>query len=70
MREGTGKVGPVITDSGNVILDVGFGLIRRPADLARDLKAVSGVVETGLFVGMAYIVYVGKSSGVERLEKD
>lgn len=70
IREGTGKVGPVITDNGNVILDVNFGLIRRPADLARDLKAVSGVVETGLFVGMADIVYVGKSSGVEKLEKE
>jgi len=70
IREGTGKVGPVITDNGNVILDVNFGLIRRPADLARDLKAVSGVVETGLFVGMASIVYVGKSSGVETLEKE
>jgi ribose 5-phosphate isomerase A len=70
IRERTGKVGPVITDNGNVILDVNFGLIRRPADLARDLKAVSGVVETGLFVGMADIVYVGKSSGVEKLEKE
>ena len=70
IREGTGKVGPVTTDNGNVILDVDFGLIRKPADLARDLKAVPGVVETGLFVGMADIVYVGKSSGVERLEKE
>jgi ribose 5-phosphate isomerase A len=69
IREGTGKVGPVITDNGNVILDVDFGLIRKPAGLARDLKAVSGVVETGLFVGMADIVYIGKSSGVERLGK-
>jgi ribose 5-phosphate isomerase A len=70
IREGTGKVGPVITDNGNVILDVGFGLIRDPAQLARDLKAVSGVVETGLFVGMADIVYIGKSSGVERLKRE
>lgn len=69
IREGTGKVGPVMTDNGNVILDVDFGLIRKPAGLARDLKAVSGVVEMGLFVGMADIVYVGKSSGVERLKK-
>jgi len=69
IREGTGKVGPVITDNGNVILDVDFGLIRKPTDLARDLKAVSGVVETGLFVGMADIVYIGKSSGVEKLKK-
>jgi ribose 5-phosphate isomerase A len=69
LREGIGKVGPVITDNGNVLLDADFGLIRKPADLARDIKAVSGVVETGLFVGMANIVYFGKSSGVERLEK-
>jgi ribose 5-phosphate isomerase A len=70
IREGTGKVGPVITDNGNLILDVNFGLLRRPADLARDLKAVSGILETGLFVGMTDIVYVGKSSGVEKLEKE
>jgi ribose 5-phosphate isomerase A len=69
LREGRGKVGPVVTDNGNVILDVNFGLVRKPADLARGLKAVSGVVETGLFVGTADIVYIGKSSGVEKLEK-
>jgi ribose 5-phosphate isomerase A len=69
LREGRGKVGPVITDNGNLILDADFGLIRKPADLANDLKAVSGVVETGLFVHMADIVYIGKSSVVERLEK-
>jgi len=70
LREGTGKVGPVITDNGNVILDVDFGLIHKAGDLARDLKAVSGVVETGLFVGMADIVYLGKRSGAEKLEKE
>jgi ribose 5-phosphate isomerase A len=70
LREGKGKVGPVITDNGNVILDVDFGLIRRPAELASNLKAVSGVVESGLFVGMANVVYFGKTSGVEKLVKE
>jgi ribose 5-phosphate isomerase A len=70
LREGIGKVGPVITDNGNVILDVNFGPIRKPADLARELKAISGVIETGLFVGMTDMVYIGKRSGVERLEKE
>jgi ribose 5-phosphate isomerase A len=69
LREGKGKVGPVITDNGNVILDVDFGLIRRPAELASNLKAVSGVVESGLFVGMANVVYFGKKSGLEKLVK-
>ena len=67
IREGVKKVGPVITDNGNVILDVDFGLIKKPAELERKLKKLTGVVETGLFVQMANIVYLGKGSGVEKL---
>jgi ribose 5-phosphate isomerase A len=67
IREGIKKVGPVITDNGNVILDVAFGLITKPAELERKLKKLTGVVETGLFVQMANIVYLGKGSGVEKL---
>lgn len=67
LREGRGKVGPVVTDNGNVIVDAYFGPIRSPADLGSKLKALSGVVETGLFVGMADAVYFGKPSGVEKL---
>jgi ribose 5-phosphate isomerase A len=67
LREGRGKVGPVITDNGNVILDAYFGFIRKPEDLERKLKGIPGVVETGLFVKMADVVYVGKRSGVEKL---
>ena len=66
LREGTRKVGPVITDNGNVIIDVDFGLIHNPAELERKLR-VPGVVETGLFVKMASVVYLGKRSGVEKL---
>lgn len=67
LRESNGKVGPIITDNGSFILDVDFGLIHRPAELASNVKAISGVVETGLFVGMTNIVYLGKTSGVEKL---
>jgi len=67
LREGTKKVGPVITDNGNVIIDVDFGLIHNPAELERRLKILPGVVETGLFVKMANVVYLGKRSGVEKL---
>ncbi|MDH7607644.1 MAG: ribose 5-phosphate isomerase A [Candidatus Bathyarchaeota archaeon] len=69
IRESTGKVGPVITDNGNFIIDVDFGLIKDPAKLERRLKAIPGVVETGLFVGMADMVYLGKKVGVEKLER-
>jgi len=67
LREGTKKVGPVITDNGNVIIDVDFGIIHNPAELERRLKILPGVVETGLFVKMANVVYLGKHSGVEKL---
>ena len=67
LREGTKKVGPVITDNGNVIIDVNFGLIPKPAELERKLKELPGVVETGLFVKMANIAYLGKRSGVEKM---
>jgi ribose 5-phosphate isomerase A len=66
LREGTEKVGPVITDNGNVIIDAEFGLIHNPAELERKLK-FPGVVENGLFVKMANVVYLGKRSGVEKL---
>ena len=69
LREGKGKVGPVITDNGNVIIDANFKLIHKPAELERQLKGITGVVETGLFVKMANAVYLGKSSGVEKLFK-
>ena len=67
LREGKGKVGPVITDNGNIIIDTKFGLIKKPAELERKLKCISGVVETGLFIKMADIVYIGKRSGVDKL---
>jgi ribose 5-phosphate isomerase A len=69
LREGKGKVGPVVTDIGNVILDVDFGPLEKPAELAQKLKALSGVVETGLFVGLTNLVYVGTPSGIEKLVK-
>lgn len=67
LRESNKKVGPVITDSGNVILDVDFGLVNEPAELNRRLKFLPGVVETGLFVKMADSVYLGEHFGVKKL---
>ena len=69
LREGKGKVGPVITDNGNVIIDATFGTIEKPAELEKRLKMIPGVVETGLFVGLADIAYLGTSSAVEKMER-
>jgi ribose 5-phosphate isomerase A len=67
LREGTNKVGPVVTDNGNVIIDAHFRLLHKPAELESKLKALSGVVETGLFIKMANVAYIGRRSGVEKL---
>ncbi|MEM2995151.1 MAG: ribose-5-phosphate isomerase RpiA [Candidatus Bathyarchaeia archaeon] len=69
LREGSGKVGPVITDNGNMLVDANFGVIRNPAELENRLKMIPGVVETGLFVKMAHIAYIGKQFEVEKLSR-
>jgi ribose 5-phosphate isomerase A len=69
LREAQKKLGPVVTDNGNFILDVDFGAIDNPKELNQALNAIPGIVETGLFLGMADIVYVGKRETVQRLEK-
>ncbi len=63
LREGAGKVGPVITDNGNLIVDAYFRNLRRPDIIHEKLKNIPGVVETGLFLGMSDTVYVGKRDG-------
>lgn len=67
LREGKGKVGPIVTDNGNVIIDAFFGVIDNAAKLDAKLKMVPGVVETGLFIGLANTAYIGTPSNVERL---
>jgi ribose 5-phosphate isomerase A len=69
VREGKGKVGPVITDNGNAILDAVFGAIADVAALEQKLKMIPGVVETGLFVGSTDIVYVGTRSTVAEIKR-
>jgi ribose 5-phosphate isomerase A len=49
---------PFITDNGNVILDAAVTSIPDPAGLDATLRAIPGVVDTGLFVGMAHAVLV------------
>jgi ribose 5-phosphate isomerase A len=51
--------GPGTTDNGNCILDCGLGPIADPERLESELRAIPGVVGTGLFLGMAERVLVG-----------
>ena len=55
------------TDNGNYILDCSFGPIESPEFWASGLDRITGVVEHGLFIGMATEVHVGGSAGVQVL---
>ncbi|MBO9592142.1 MAG: ribose-5-phosphate isomerase RpiA [Niabella sp.] len=58
-----------ITDQGNHILDVSFGLIDEPELLAKELDHITGIVEHGLFIDLADYVIVGKGDQVEIITK-
>ncbi len=51
---------PFVTDGGHFVFDAAFGRIAEPERLASALDAITGVVEHGLFLGIASVVYVGK----------
>jgi ribose 5-phosphate isomerase A len=69
LREDKGKVGPVITDNGNAIIDANFGPIESPSKLESALTRLPGIVETGLFLEMADVAYIGTTSGVETIQR-
>ena len=54
-----------VTDNGNQILDCSFGKIVDPARLARALSDLPGVVEHGLFIGLASLAIVGRGDSAE-----
>jgi ribose 5-phosphate isomerase A len=59
LRMGVKKAGPVVTDQGNLVVDVKFDRIDNPAELEKTLNNIPGVLENGLFVGVADIIMVG-----------
>jgi ribose 5-phosphate isomerase A len=70
LRQATKKMGPIVTDNGNFILDLKFSKpILNPAQVAIDLKMIPGVIETGLFVSMTDEVHVGTDEGAYILKK-
>ncbi|MBX7248182.1 MAG: ribose-5-phosphate isomerase RpiA [Caulobacteraceae bacterium] len=58
---------PVLTDGGNLIYDANCVAIHNPAQLADDLKRVTGVVDHGLFLDLCDEALVGSESGVDRI---
>ena len=60
LRMGVKKAGPVITDQGNMVLDVKFESIDNPAEMEKTINNIPGVLENGLFVGLTDLVLVGE----------
>ena len=68
LRPGQGEA-PFVTDQGNLILDCAFGSIPEPEVLAFSLKRVPGVIEHGLFLGLADLAIVAGKGGVKALRR-
>jgi ribose 5-phosphate isomerase A len=63
LREAVRKAGPVITEHGNLLLDIRFKERIDPAALEAEIARIPGVVETGFFTRKRPIVFIGHSSG-------
>lgn len=61
---------PFVTAGGNYIPDCAFGRIGSADVLQCELDSVVGVIEHGLFIGMASLIVIGSSEGVRRLERE
>ena len=64
LRQAKSGAGPYITDEGNYILDCACGRIDDPQKTAAGIRAIVGVVEHGLFLGMATLALVAGENGV------
>jgi len=61
---------PFVTDGGNYIFDCAFGRIEDPAALDAALKLIPGVVEHGLFLGLADAAIIAGHDGLQVLEAE
>jgi ribose 5-phosphate isomerase A len=57
------------SDQGNLILDAKFGPIGDPARLAEQLKRRTGIVEHGLFIGLATRVVIASADGIREIQR-
>jgi len=64
LRLGKMKDGPVITDNGNFVLDVNYGVIENLVGLAARMSMIPGVVEHGIFDNLDEL-YLAREDGVE-----
>jgi ribose 5-phosphate isomerase A len=63
IREAVRKAGPVITEQGNLLLDIRFQSPMDPREMEALLNQIPGVVENGLFTRLRPVVYIARGSG-------
>jgi ribose 5-phosphate isomerase A len=63
LREALRKAGPVITEHGNLILDIRFGSPVDPVVMEIELNKIPGVVENGFFTRNPPVVFIARSNG-------
>ncbi|MDM7940002.1 MAG: ribose-5-phosphate isomerase A, partial [Methanothrix sp.] len=68
LRQAMRKDGPVITDNGNLVMDVDFGTIQDPRALASKISPIPGVVEHGIFDNVDEL-YLARGEGVEKIRQ-
>ncbi len=68
LRQGKDRA-PFLSDGGNYVLDCPLGRIGDPVALDRALRDIPGVIETGLFIGLADLVILAGPEGVETLTR-
>lgn len=59
---------PLITDGGHYIYDCALGTIINPKQLALNLNVIPGVVEHGLFIGLAQVAILAAKDGIKKIE--
>ena len=62
VRESNGKIGPIVSDNGNIIIDV---MVRKEflCSFDKEVKTIPSVVETGVFCGKDYEIYLANENG-------
>jgi len=60
---------PMITDNGNYILDLSFEIIDNPLELEKTLISLAGVLDCGLFCGIADRIILASNNGIQIIEK-
>ncbi|TFG11061.1 ribose-5-phosphate isomerase RpiA [Candidatus Heimdallarchaeota archaeon] len=70
LRYGSGKVGPVISDNGNIIGDIYFSNQYNPFEIEKELNNIPGIVENGLFPNGGHKIVIGRDETTDVIVRE